>query len=117
MSEELVPPTTLTPPEPVKAVSQDQASQMVTLEPSAISHLDDKVAEFTDIVLRSDVQSDPFKERVNAIHNLGSKEIRASAEVSNLMLDKPVKAMEAGLFNDTSPISRSLIDLRKRSKT
>ncbi len=113
MSDEIVPPTTLTPPEPIAAVSQDKATTMVKLEPATIVHLDEKVKEFTDIVLRSEAQSDPFKERVNAIHNLGSKEIRASASVSNRMLEKPVKAMEGGLFNDTSPISRSLIDLRK----
>ncbi len=119
MSNELIPPVSLTspapltPPEPVQPVAQDQAGQMVKLAPETITHLDDKVKEFTEIVIKSDVQSDPFKERVNAIHNLGSREIRASASVSNRMLDKPVKAMESGLFNDTAPISKSLIDLRK----
>ncbi|MDD5369059.1 MAG: toxic anion resistance protein [Anaerolineaceae bacterium] len=113
MANELVPPNTLTPPEPVQAVAPDQASQMVKLDSATLTHLDDKVSEFTDIVIRSDVQSDPFKERVEAIHNLGVKEIRASASVSNRMLDKPVKSMESGLFNDTAPISKSLVDLRK----
>lgn len=119
MSDALVPPSslapapTLTPPQAVQPVAQDQAGQMVKLDPATITHLDDKVKEFTDIVLKSDVQSDPFKDRVQAIHELGSKEIRDSANVSNRMLDKPVKAMESGLFNDTAPISRSLIELRK----
>ncbi|HEX9027904.1 MAG TPA: toxic anion resistance protein, partial [Anaerolineales bacterium] len=109
----LAPAPTLTPPQAVQPVAQDQAGQMVKLDPATITHLDDKVKEFTDIVLKSDVQSDPFKDRVQAIHELGSKEIRDSANVSNRMLDKPVKAMESGLFNDTAPISRSLIELRK----
>ncbi|HVN56445.1 MAG TPA: toxic anion resistance protein [Anaerolineaceae bacterium] len=114
MTNELVPPSTeLTPPQPVKPVSQDQAGQMVKIEPVTMTKLDEKVKEFTETVIQSDVQSDPFKERVNAIHNLGSKEIRASASVSNRMLDKPVRSMEGGLFNDTTPISRSLVDLRK----
>lgn len=111
--ESLTPPASLTPPEPVQPVAQEQASQMVKMDSATITHLDDKVKEFTDIVLKSDVQSDPFKERVEAIHDLGAKEIRASANVSNRMLDKPVKAMESGLFNDTAPISKSLVDLRK----
>ena len=119
MSDELVPPSSitptpvLTPPQAVQPIAQDQASQMVKLDPETISHLDDKVKEFTDIVLKSDVQSDPFKDRVQAIHDLGSKEIRDSASVSNRLLDKPVKAMDSGIFNDTAPISKSLIDLRK----
>lgn len=113
MPNELVPPTQLTPPETVQPVPQDQAGQMVKLDTATVSRLDDKVKEFTEIVLRAEVQSDPFKERVAAIHNLGTKEIRASASVSNRMLDKPVAAMESGLFNDTAPISRSLVDLRR----
>ena len=119
MTDELVPPASLTPPaaltppQAVQPVAQDQAAQMVKLDPASVAHLDDKVKEFVDTVIKSDVQSDPFKERVEAIHDLGSKEIRASANVSNRMLDKPVKAMDSGLFNDTAPISKSLIDLRK----
>lgn len=113
MTNELVPPATLTPPEPVQAIAPDQANQMVKLDSNTTAHLDDKVKEFIDITLRSEVQSDPFKERVNAIHNLGTKEIRASAGVSNRMLDKPVQAMGSGVFNDTTPISKSLVDLRK----
>jgi uncharacterized protein YaaN involved in tellurite resistance len=113
MTAEITPPTSLTPPEPVQPVPQDQAGQMVKLDQPTQQRLDDKVKEFTDIVLHAGVQTDPFKERVNAIHNLGNKEIRASANVSNRMLERPVKAMEGGLFNDTAPISRSLVDLRK----
>jgi uncharacterized protein YaaN involved in tellurite resistance len=113
MTNELVPPAALTPPEAVQAIPQEQAGQMVKLDAPTISHLDDKVKEFTDIVINSDVQSDPFKERVEAIHDLGTKEIRASANVSNRMLDKPVKSMDSGIFNDTAPISKSLVDLRK----
>jgi uncharacterized protein YaaN involved in tellurite resistance len=111
--ESMTPPAALTPPAAIQPVAQDQAGQMVKLDPAAVTKLDDKVKEFVDTVVSSDAQSDPFKDRVEAIHNLGSKEIRASANVSNRLLDKPVKAMEGGLFNDTTPISKSLVDLRK----
>jgi uncharacterized protein YaaN involved in tellurite resistance len=113
MSDLVPPPTTLTPPEAVQAIPQEQAGQMVKLDQPTMQLLDKKVQEFTEIVLKSDVQSEPFQERVNAIHELGSKEIRASAAVSNRFLDRPVKAMEGGVFNDTTPISRSLVDLRR----
>src|SRR5512142_173238 len=113
MTEPLTPLENLTPPEPVQAIPQDKAGQMVRLDQQSIASLDDKVREFIDTVVRSDVMSDPFKARINAIHNMGNKEIRASAEVSNRILDRPVKAMDSTLFNDTTPISRSLIDLRR----
>src|SRR5512142_1478977 len=112
MVEPLTPPENLTPPQPVQPIPPDQAGQMVKLDQQSMASLDEKVREFIDSVVRSDMQSDPFKARMNAVHNMGNKEIRASAEVSNRILDRPVKAMDATLFNDTTPISRSLIDLR-----
>ena len=112
MTVELNPPETLTPPAPVQAVSQTQAEGMVKLEPTALQRLDDKVAEFVDIVLRADVHSDGFTEKVNAIHTLGNADIRAAANVSNRMLERPVQAMEGGLFDESSSVSRSLVDLR-----
>jgi uncharacterized protein YaaN involved in tellurite resistance len=113
MTLELAPPETLTPPEPVAPVPQDQAGDMVKLEQATIERLDAKVTEFVDTVVGAEVHSKPFENRVTAIHNLGTKEIRASASISNRMLDRPVKTMEGGLFDESSPISRSLLDLRK----
>ncbi len=80
MTDELTPPTGLTPPEPVKHVEQDGADKMIRLEPVMMEKLDEKVREFTEIVVTSDVQSDLFKERVNTIHSMGNKEIRALGE-------------------------------------
>ena len=113
MTDELSPIESLTPPQPVQTVPTDKAGEMVKLDQQTATRLDDKVHQFIETVVQSNVQSDPFQARVNAIHNLGSKEIRASAAVSNRILERPVKAMDSGLFNDTAPISRSLIDLRK----
>jgi len=112
MAPELAPPEALTAPEPVASVPQDQADGMIKLDRPTLERLDDKVTEFVDIVLGAEIHSESFEDRVTAIHNLGTKEIRASASVSNRMLDRPVRAMEGGLFDERSPISRSLIDLR-----
>jgi uncharacterized protein YaaN involved in tellurite resistance len=85
---------------------------MVKLEPATTERLDAKVSEFVDIVLSNEVHSQPFEDRITAIHNLGNRETRASASISNRMLDRPVRAMEGGIFDESSPVSRSLIDLR-----
>ncbi len=112
MATELTPPESLTPPQPVAVVPQAQAGSLVKLDPATLSKLDAKVKEFVDQVVAADLHSKPLEDRLATIHNLGSKEIRASASVSNRMLDRPVKAMEGGLF-DHSPVAKSLVDLRK----
>jgi uncharacterized protein YaaN involved in tellurite resistance len=113
MVTELTPPIALTPPEPVAPVPQEQAGQMIRLDQATIEKLDVKVQEFSDSVVNSQVNSNTFEERLTAVHNFGIKEIRASAAVSNRILERPVKALESGVFNEGSQISRSLLDLRK----
>jgi uncharacterized protein YaaN involved in tellurite resistance len=111
-SLELMPPESLQPPAPVAAVAPAQAESLVKLDGQTIERLDARVGEFLQVVMESDAQSQQFQDRVLAIHQLGSREIRASASVSNRMLERPVRAMEGGLFDNGAPISRSLVDLR-----
>jgi uncharacterized protein YaaN involved in tellurite resistance len=118
MSIELVPPETvsqseaLSPPAPVKPVEKEAAASMVKLDMDTTNKLDVKVDQFLSTVLSMDLQSDEFKEKVANIHALGNEEIRASANISNRLLDKPVRAMNEGFFDEKSSISRGLIDLR-----
>jgi uncharacterized protein YaaN involved in tellurite resistance len=44
---------------------------------------------------------------------MGDKEIRESADVSNRMLDRPVKAMGTGVFDKNAPVAQSLVELRR----
>jgi uncharacterized protein YaaN involved in tellurite resistance len=110
---ELAPPEPLQAPQPVEAVPETQAGAMVKLEDDVVEKLDTKVEEFVDIILASEVHSKPFEEKATAIHNLGNQEIREAAQVSNRFLDRPVKAMQDGVFDDGSPVSQALVDLRK----
>jgi uncharacterized protein YaaN involved in tellurite resistance len=113
MNLELAPPESLTPPQPVAPVAEEKADGMVKLEPQVLATLDDKVTEFVDIVISSSVHTKPFEERVTAIHNLGNDEIRASASVSNRMLDRPVRVMQGGVLDEKAPVSQALLDLRR----
>jgi uncharacterized protein YaaN involved in tellurite resistance len=65
-------------------------------------------------VVSDSVMSESFKDKLNAIHNLGNEEIRSAASVSNRMLDKPTRAMKSGLFDESSQISQDLVGLRKQ---
>lgn len=113
---ELTPPETspvitLEAPQPVAVVPQDEADQMVKLDLTKVPELDAKVNDFVMHVLQTPVNTAVFDEKVNAIHQLGSAEIRASAQIANRMLDRPAKSMDKALF-DNSPIAKSLTELR-----
>ena len=113
---ELTPPETspvitLEAPQPVAVVPQDEADQMVKLDLTKVPELDAKVNDFVMHILQTPVNTSVFDEKVNAIHQLGSAEIRASAQIANRMLDRPAKSMDKALF-DNSPIAKSLTELR-----
>lgn len=116
--QELTPPQsekepsiTLEPPKPVQAVEQNEADQIVKLDDSQIPELNAKVSEFVNHVLSNPVNTPDFDKQVQAIHQMGNAEIRASAQMSNRMLDRPAKSMNTTLF-DQSPIAKSLTELR-----
>lgn len=113
---ELTPPETspvisLEAPQPVAVVPQDEADQLVKLDLTKVPELDAKVNDFVRYVLQTPVNTAVFDEKVNAIHQLGSAEIRASAQIANRMLDRPAKSIDKALF-DNSPIAKSLTELR-----
>ena len=113
---ELTPPETspvisLEAPQPVAVVPQDEADQLVKLDLTKVPELDAKVNDLVMHVLQTPVNTSGFDEKVNAIHQLGSAEIRASAQIANRMLDRPAKSMDKALF-DNSPIAKSLTELR-----
>jgi uncharacterized protein YaaN involved in tellurite resistance len=103
----------LTPPAPVAAPDKEEAARMVPVTDEQREKLEKKVQEFIDIVVTVDVNSESFKEKVSAIHNLGNAEIRQAANMSSRMLDRPVRAMNQGLFDENSMVSRSLVELRQ----
>jgi len=111
--ESIIKPEPLQPPAPVAVVQQNEADGMVKLDAQTTQGLDDKVSEFVTTVVTSGVQSETFTQKINAIHNLGNAEVRASAAMSNRMLDRPVKSLEAGLMDSKSTVAKTLTDLRK----
>ena len=106
-------PLTLTPPEPVAAVSSDQAASLVKLSPDVTAKLDAQVKEYVNGLLTQDVHSDAFQKRLDSIHTLGNSEVQASAAISNRLMQRPVRAMEHGGLGETAVISNGLVELRQ----
>lgn len=106
---------TLAPPAPVAPVKKEQTNEMVKLEQPKMDELDAHVAQFVEEVVAAGTETPDFKEKVDSIHNMGREEIKASAGVSNRMLERPVESMgDNGFFTDGSNVGKSLIDLRQQ---
>lgn len=102
----------LVPPAPVAAVAPQQATTVVPVEPAVLAALQVKADAFADSLVGLDARSPEFAAKVGSVTSMGDREIRESSSVSNRMLDRPVKAMEGGLFDGRSPIAKTLVDLR-----
>ena len=113
---ELQPPQafSLDPPAAVAAVPVESASGKVRLKPEEVAELDAQVRQFIDDITTHDSQDPKFKEAVERIHSMGSKDIEASASVSNRMLERPVGSLKNGLFDQGAQIGQSLVDLRRQ---
>jgi uncharacterized protein YaaN involved in tellurite resistance len=48
------------------------------------------------------------------VHTLGNADVAASAQVSNRMMDRPVRAMENGGMGESAAIGNSLVQLRQQ---
>jgi uncharacterized protein YaaN involved in tellurite resistance len=108
-----VAPLVLTPPQAVTVVTPDQAAQPSTLAPDATKRLDGQVSTFIDDLLKLDIHSNAFQEKLGAVHTFGNADIQASAAVSNRMMERPVRAMENEANPQGSTVSRGLLDLRR----
>ena len=102
----------LAPPEPVVAVPASQASEMVKLDPATVARLDTMVESYLTAITSLDVHGGEFAAKVKDIQKLGDADVKASAGVSNRLLDKPMAAMANGGLTQASVVSRSLLDLR-----
>lgn len=105
-------PPPLTPPAPVAPITPQTAIGRVELTPAQTADLDKQVATFAHDLIGLPVHSDDFKTRVNAISSLGSREIERSSAISNDLLNRPVRAMNGGIFDSNSDVAKQLLALR-----
>ena len=100
-------------PAPVAPVATTQAEGAVPISEADRAKLDGMVASYLDAVSSLDVHGHAFDEKVRDIGKLGDDDIRASASVSNRLLEKPLAAMQNGGLTETSEVSQSLLHLRR----
>ena len=106
-------PLELIPPETVSPLTPERLEGLVKISSEKRDELDHRVKEFLSIILSEPPQSDAFKAKVEGVHSLANNDIKAAAHISNRLLEQPERALHGGLFNESSPISTSLIELRR----
>jgi uncharacterized protein YaaN involved in tellurite resistance len=104
----------LVAPAPVKPVAPARAESEVAIDPADQVKLDAMVSNYLDAVSTLDTHSKEFSAKVDDISKLGDGDIRASAAVSNRLLDKPLAAMNEGGISQASSVSKSLLSLRRQ---
>lgn len=101
----------LVPPEAPKRVTEESAGELVKLDPEAVARLDQTVSAYVERLAELDPGSPEFEGKVASIHALGREDMRRSAEVSNRLLQAPIRALERS--GDGGPVARSLLELRQ----
>lgn len=86
----------LAPPPPVVVVKEEQAAGSVPIDPGTQSALQQRAAGFAAELATIDAKSPAFTQKVASITSMGDQELRASANVSNRMLDRPAAALGKG---------------------
>ena len=83
----------LAPPAPVEVVQPEQAGGAIPVDPAKQSELAAKAAAFADELAALDSKSPDFTKKIESITGMGDKDMRATAQVSNRMLDRPAAAV------------------------
>jgi uncharacterized protein YaaN involved in tellurite resistance len=86
----------LTPPAPVPAVREEEAAGAVPIDEATKNELAQRAAAFANELAGMDHRSPEFAKKIDSITTMGDKELRASAAVSNRMLERPAAVMRAG---------------------
>jgi uncharacterized protein YaaN involved in tellurite resistance len=106
----------LAPPAPVAVVEPQQAAGAIPVDPVKQTELQAKAAAFAAELANMDTRSPAFTQKIDSITSMGDKDMRATAQVSSRMLDRPAAVMKAGKGGGggdaQSRVANTLVDLR-----
>lgn len=103
----------LAPPAPVQVVAEEQAAGAIPLDAATQTALQQKAAAFATEIATLDPKSPAFTDKITSISSMGDADIRASANVSSRLLDRPAAAAKGSKGGDPqSRVAGTLVDLR-----
>src|ERR1035437_6791790 len=103
----------LVPASPVAIVEEPQAANAVKLDRSTLAKLDVLVADYVVAIASLDAKDPTLRTRISAMRKLGNDEIKASAQVSSRLLDRPVGSMQKGGLAASSAVGSDRSTLAK----
>src|SRR3954452_3759092 len=86
----------LTPPAPLVVVKEEEAAGAIPVDDAKKAELAQRAAAFAEELAQMDHRAPEFTKRVESITSMGDTALRASAAVSNRMLDRPAAVVKAG---------------------
>jgi uncharacterized protein YaaN involved in tellurite resistance len=106
----------LAPPAPVAVVEPQQAAGAIPVDAAKQAELQARAAAFAAELAAMDTRSPAFTQKIDSITSMGDKDMRATAQVSSRMLDRPAAVMKAskggGGGDAQSRVANTLVDLR-----
>jgi uncharacterized protein YaaN involved in tellurite resistance len=105
---------TLVPPAPPAPVEESQAGGAIKLDATTVAKLDVMVADFVVAITKLDTQDPKFEARMADIRKLGDDDIKAAAQVSSRLLDRPIGSLTKGGSASSASVGNSLLALRKQ---
>ncbi len=103
----------LAAPQPVGPVPPEKAIGKVPIAAAEKAGLDAQVEHVAKTLTELPLDSSEFKTAVEALSAMGNKEIVASANVANALLDRPARALSAGALGNDSDVSKQMLELRR----
>jgi uncharacterized protein YaaN involved in tellurite resistance len=107
----------LAPPAPVPLVKDEEAAGAIPIDDAKKSELAQKAAAFANDLANTDTRSPDFTKKIETITSMGDKDLRASANVSSRMLDRPAAVIKAGKggggADAQTRVAGTLVDLRQ----
>ena len=85
----------LAPPAPVQVVKEEQAAGAIPVDDAKKAELQRRAAAFANELAAHGHQLAGVRQKVASITSMGDKDMRASASVSNRMLDRPAAVLKA----------------------
>src|SRR5581483_5658072 len=106
----------LQPPAPVPAVKEEEAAGAIPVPDAKKAELAQRAEAFANELAAMDHRAPDFAKRIDTITSMGDKDLRASAAVSNRMLDRPAAVVRAGKGGGggdaQTRVAGTLVDLR-----
>jgi uncharacterized protein YaaN involved in tellurite resistance len=102
----------LVPPAPVVVVEKEQAVGAVAVNDARKGELRAKAQAFATELATIDTHSPAFTQKIDAITTMGDQDMRATANVSNRILDRPAAAMGKGSGDAQTRVAGTLNQLR-----